>query len=34
LGDLETARLYGLRVAEIAARLLSTDPQGNSLGSL
>lgn len=33
LGDLETARLYGLRVAEIAARLLSTDPQGNSLDS-
>lgn len=25
-GDLETARLYGVRVAEIAARLFSTDP--------
>ncbi|MDY7545614.1 flavodoxin family protein [Glaciimonas sp. CA11.2] len=33
-GDLETARLYGLRVAEIAAKLFSIDPQGGSLNSL
>lgn len=33
-GDLETARLYGLRVAEIAARLFSADPQGTSLNSM
>jgi NAD(P)H dehydrogenase (quinone) len=33
-GDLETARLYGVRVAEIAARIFATDRQGESLNSL
>ncbi len=30
-GDLETARLYGLRVAETAVKLFSPVPQGHSL---
>lgn len=33
-GDLETARLYGVRVSEIAARLFATDRQGDSLNGL
>ena len=33
-GDLETARLYGVRVSKIAARLFATDRQGDSLNGL
>ena len=33
-GNSETARLYGLLVAQIAAKLFATDPQGDSLHSI